>query len=97
MAASESLRHAGLRSSASAAILEKQLMDSLRSYVRAGRRAYLAPHGLPQQLRALSSVEPALADYIEQSCRLATRLMESPEPGRAVVKVLTSAATANKI
>jgi hypothetical protein len=97
MAASESLRHAGLRSSASAAILEKQLTDSLRSYVRGGRRAYLAPHALPQQLRALSAADPALADYLEQSCRIATQLMETPEPSRAAVKVLTSAATANKI
>ncbi|MBZ5606850.1 MAG: hypothetical protein LAP38_01220 [Acidobacteriia bacterium] len=80
MAASESLRHAGVPSAASAAILEKQLSQSLRSYVRGGRRAYQEPRELPRQLRALSIADPPLASYIEQSCRLAARLLEARQP-----------------
>ena len=80
MTASESLRHAGVPSAMSASILEKQLDNSLRSYVRGGRRAYHAPRELGRQLRALSAVDPPLANYVEQSCRLAAGLLESREP-----------------
>ncbi len=77
MAASESLRRAGVPAAASAAILEKQLSQALRSYARSGRRAYQEPRELPRQLRALSLADPPLASYVEQSCRLAARLLEA--------------------
>ena len=77
MAASESLRHAGVPSSVSASILEKQVGRSLRSYVRGGRRAYPAPRQLRRQITALSRVNPVLAQYFEQSCTLATQLLEA--------------------
>jgi len=95
MTASESLRHAGVGSHDSAAILEKQLSDSLRSYIRAGRRAYRTPQGLHHQLRALSAADPSLASYLDQSCRLTTRLMESPEAA-AAPRPLEKAAASNK-
>lgn len=76
LAAAESLRHAGVPSSLSAAILEKQLGKTLRSYVKAGRKAYPAPRELPGQLRALAVAAPELAHYLEQSSRLATRLLD---------------------
>jgi hypothetical protein len=74
LAASESLRHAGVEPSVSAAILEKVISKSLRSYLRAGRRAYQAPGHLSRQLHALSLADPSLASYVEQSCRLSARL-----------------------
>lgn len=83
MAASECLRHAGVAPQASAEILERQLRKALRSYVRGGRRNYPAPHELSRQLRALGSKDPALATYLEQSCRIADRLLGEREDARA--------------
>ena len=74
MAASESLRHAGIDSSISASILERQLVRTLRSYVRAGRKGFPAPRDLARQLRALAAADPGLAEYLEDSSRLAERL-----------------------
>jgi predicted short-subunit dehydrogenase-like oxidoreductase (DUF2520 family) len=80
MTASESLRYAGVPASVSAAILEKQLSNSLRSYVRGGRRAYQPPRELGRQLRALSTADPPLAGYLEQSCLVAAALLEARQP-----------------
>ena len=74
-AASECLRHAGLSSAEAAAILEKQLLRTLRTSAKAGRRAYPVPHGLPNQIEALSKQDPELARYLQQSCDLAARFM----------------------
>jgi predicted short-subunit dehydrogenase-like oxidoreductase (DUF2520 family) len=76
LAASESLRHAGVEAPVSAAILERQIGKSLRSYLRAGRRGYQPPVQLSRQLHTLSHADPPLATYVEQSCRLAARLFE---------------------
>jgi len=76
MAASESLRYAGVTPVVSASILEKQLRRTLRSYVRAGRKAFPAPHDLARQVRALAAADPGLAQYLEDSSRLAERLLE---------------------
>jgi predicted short-subunit dehydrogenase-like oxidoreductase (DUF2520 family) len=76
--ASESLHHAGVSPGLSAALLERQLTRTLRSFLKSGRRAYPEPRELPRQLRALSSASPELAHYFEQNCRLATRLMKRP-------------------
>jgi len=76
MAASESLRHAGITPLVSASILERQLGRTLRSYVRAGRKAFPVPRDLQRQIRALAAADPALARYIEDSSRLAERLLE---------------------
>jgi predicted short-subunit dehydrogenase-like oxidoreductase (DUF2520 family) len=76
LAASESLRHAGVASSTSSAILEKQLGKTLRSYVKAGRKAYPPPQELASQLLALSVIDPELAQFLEQSAALAARLLE---------------------
>jgi len=76
LAASECLRHAGIPSSFSAVMLDRQLSKTLRAFVKGGRNAYPILQELPKQLRALSSANPALARYIEESSELATRLME---------------------
>ena len=75
VAASESLRHAGLSSPLSATILEKQIGKALRSYLKSGRNLSPAPRELSRQLHALSAADPTLANYIEQSCRLSSRLL----------------------
>jgi predicted short-subunit dehydrogenase-like oxidoreductase (DUF2520 family) len=74
--ASESLHHAGIPPALSATLLERQITRTFRSFLKGGRRAYPQPRELPRQLRSLSAVSPELAHYLEQSCRLASRLME---------------------
>jgi hypothetical protein len=86
-AASECLRHAGVAPLDSAAILEKQLRKTLHSYLRAGRRNYQPPRELSGQLTALASRDTALAAYLDQSCRLADRLLGEREEARAAVAV----------
>ena len=76
LAASECLRHAGIPAAFSAAILDRQLSKTLRAFVKGGRHAYPTLQELPKQLRALTSANPTLAHYIEQSSQLAARLME---------------------
>jgi uncharacterized lipoprotein YbaY len=75
VAASESLRHAGLPSPLSAAILEKQIDKALRSYLKSGRNALPPRRELSRQLHAVSAADPTLASYIEQSCRISSRLL----------------------
>ncbi len=77
LAASESLRHAGLPAPLSNTILEKQFGKALRSHLKSGRGLTALPTELSTQLRALSSADPALAHYIEHSFRLSTRLLET--------------------
>ena len=81
LAASESLRQAGISTSMSATILEKQLHKTLRSHMKAGRKAYSAPHQLQEQLRALATADPELAHYLEQSTNLAARLLGNHNTG----------------
>jgi predicted short-subunit dehydrogenase-like oxidoreductase (DUF2520 family) len=71
----ESLQHASVPPGLSATLLERQITRTLRSFLKGGRRAYPEPRELPTQLRALSGANPELAHYLEQSCRLASRLM----------------------
>ena len=78
LAASESLRQAGISSLDSETILEKQLNKTFRSHVKAGRRAYSAPQQLQKQLHALANADPELAHYLEQSTHLAARLLRKP-------------------
>ena len=78
MAASQALRQAGISTSMSAAILEKQLHKTLRSHVKSGRKAYSAPPQLQKQLRSLAIGDPELAHYLEQSTNLAARLLAKP-------------------
>ena len=81
----ESLHRAGIPPGLSARLLERQLTRTLRSFLKGGRRAYPPPRELPRQLRALSGVNPELEFYLEQSCRLAARLMSQlMEKTRAV-------------
>ncbi|MGB6259679.1 MAG: hypothetical protein WBG09_16140, partial [Candidatus Sulfotelmatobacter sp.] len=61
----------------SATLLERQLIRTLRSFLKGGRRAYPTPRELPRQLRALSDVNPELARFLEQSCRQASLLMST--------------------
>jgi Domain of unknown function (DUF2520)/Rossmann-like domain len=75
LAASESLRHAGIPAAVSATILEKQLRKTLRSHVKTGRKAYAAPYRLQKQLHTVAAADPDLAYYLEQSSKLAARLM----------------------
>jgi predicted short-subunit dehydrogenase-like oxidoreductase (DUF2520 family) len=72
----EALHHAGTPPGLSATLLERQITRTFRSFLKGGRRAYPEPRELPRQLRALSAASPELALYLEQSCRLASRLME---------------------
>lgn len=76
LAAAECLGRAGISSTLALSILEKQLMKTLRSYAKAGRKVYPPPTGLANQLRALSSIEPELAHYLEQGSKLASRLVD---------------------
>jgi predicted short-subunit dehydrogenase-like oxidoreductase (DUF2520 family) len=73
--ASESLRHAKLPPGLSATLLERQVARGFRSFLKGGRRAYPEPREVPKQLRALAGVNPELSHYLEQSCRLASRLI----------------------
>jgi predicted short-subunit dehydrogenase-like oxidoreductase (DUF2520 family) len=76
LVAFEALQHAGIAPALSATLLERQITRTLRSFLKGGRRAYPPPRELPRQLRALSTASPELAHYLEQSCRLASRLMD---------------------
>jgi predicted short-subunit dehydrogenase-like oxidoreductase (DUF2520 family) len=71
----ESLQHAAVPTGLSATLVERQINRTLRSFLKGGRRAYPPPRELPRQLQALSGANPELAYYLEQSTRLATRLM----------------------
>jgi hypothetical protein len=73
----EALHHARIPPGLSATLLERQISRTFRSFVKGGRRAYPEPRELPTQLGALSAASPELAHYLEQSCRLASRLMGS--------------------
>jgi len=73
----ESLQHAGIPPGSSAAVLERQITRTLRSFIKGGRRAYPEQRELPSQLQALSAASPELAHYFEQSCHLASQLMGS--------------------
>ena len=76
-AADQALRLAGVPSVDSSSILEKQVSRTLRSFVRTGRKA-LPPSGeLSEQVRALAVTNPELAQYMEQSTRLAEKLVEN--------------------
>ena len=74
LAASESLRHAGLSSAESSSIMEKQLQRTLRIYLRARRKAIPETRHLSRQLRALELSDPRLAHYLKESSRLAATL-----------------------
>ncbi|HWY46116.1 MAG TPA: hypothetical protein VNX70_01950 [Bryobacteraceae bacterium] len=87
VAASGSLRHAGLSSPVSAAILEKQFGRALRSYLKSGRNFSPAPRDLSRQLDALSTADPMLAQYIEQSCRISSRLLAEQAPDDSATKL----------
>ncbi len=71
----ESLQHAAVPPGLSATLVERQIHRTLRSFLKGGRRAYPPPRELPRQLQALSDANPELAYYLEQSTRLASRLM----------------------
>ena len=76
LAASESLRHAGITPVLRATLLERQIHRTLRAFLKGGRRAYTAPQELPRQLHALAAKNEALGNYLEQTTRLASRLLE---------------------
>lgn len=72
---SESLRHARIPPGLSTTLLERQVTRTLRSFLKGGRRAFPPARELPRQLEALSGANFDLAYYLEQSTRLASRLM----------------------
>ena len=76
-AATECIRPTGVTMADATAIVERQIDRTLRSYFKAGRKAYQAPPELRRQLRALEMIQPALAKYVEQTARLADDLMSS--------------------
>lgn len=65
MAAGEALRLAGVTPADSSNILEKQVIRTLRSFVRSGRNALPAPQEWSRQMRALSAADPNLARLAE--------------------------------
>jgi predicted short-subunit dehydrogenase-like oxidoreductase (DUF2520 family) len=77
MAADKSLRLAGVPAADSSNILEKQVIRTLRSFVRAGRTALPGSHELSRQVRALAATDPDLAHYMEHCARLAEGLVEN--------------------
>jgi len=83
MAASESMRRAGVPLAHANLILEKQLSRCLRSYARGGRRAYAPPAELSSQLRALSATDPTLAYFVERSYELTEQLLDRRRPIRS--------------
>jgi len=76
LAASESMRHAGITPVVRATLLERQLDRTLRAFLKGGRRAYQPAQELPRQLRALAAKNEALGNYLEQTSRLSSRLLE---------------------
>lgn len=83
MAASESMRRAGIPLAHANLILENQLNRCLRSYTRGGRRAYAPPAEFSSQLRALSATDPTLACFVERSYELTEQLLDRRHPIRA--------------
>ncbi len=77
-AAGESLHLARIPPALSATILERQLTRTLRAFLKSGLRAAPELRELPRQLDALSSADPALAYFLEQSCQIASRLLAKP-------------------
>jgi predicted short-subunit dehydrogenase-like oxidoreductase (DUF2520 family) len=75
-AAFESLQLATVPPGLSATLLDRQINRTLRSFIMGGRRAYPTPRELPRQLRALRAANPELANYLENSCHVASQLME---------------------
>jgi hypothetical protein len=71
----------------SASILEKQIGKAVRSYLKSGRNVSPAPRELSRQLLALSATDPTLAHYIEQSCRISSRLLAA-RPSHDSVPIL---------
>jgi len=82
MVATEALRRANVPAAASKSILEKQILNCLRSYARGGKRAYEPPQELFTQLHALSARDPRFAHYVEQSSRLAEQVLHRDAIGR---------------
>ena len=77
LAASECIGPAGLAASDATAIIERQIERTLRSYFRAGRKAYQGPPDLSRQLQALEMIQPALAKYVEQTASFAADLIST--------------------
>ena len=71
----ESLQNAKISPGHCAALLDRQMNRTLRSFLKSGRRACPVPRELSRQLQALFARDPELAYYLEQSTRLASRLM----------------------
>lgn len=75
-AASESLRGAGVSSPVVASILQRQINRTVRSYLKAGRKAFPAAQDLERQLTGLRSSNPSVAAYIERSAEQAAALLD---------------------
>jgi hypothetical protein len=80
VAASASLRHAGLPAPLSAKMIEKQIGKAMRSYLKSGRNASPPLREFSRQLNALFTADPTLAQYIEQSRRISSRLLAGRPP-----------------
>lgn len=81
LATSEVLHHAGIPASSSAVILDRLVSKTLRSVNKAGRNAYPPLPDLTRQLKALVSVDPALAHYIKQTASLAAQFKQGLSKG----------------
>ncbi|MCP5111051.1 MAG: DUF2520 domain-containing protein [bacterium] len=69
----ESLRHAGLNPGRAGSIVDLVLQNAVRSYLKAGRRAWQPPRSVRErqaflrQIESLQRVNPELADYLRSN------------------------------
>jgi len=97
-ASAECLRHAGLSQGSAGAIVERTVLQSLRSYIKGGHRACKSPSTIEErqaflrQLTSLRRQDPALAEFFQRAAidvlhrhRRSTKWIElnSPVPARS--------------
>lgn len=75
LASAECLRQSTIPPADRAAIIERQVEKTLRSYFVAGKKAYPEPKELSRQLEALALVQPVVAEYVEQNVKLSATLI----------------------
>jgi len=72
--AGECLKLAGIASADAAGILHTQADRTVRSFIKGSRKRIPPVAGLDRQLAALRLAHPALADFLEQTAKLASRV-----------------------
>lgn len=70
--ADECLKLAGLAASEASTIMLAQAQKTTRAFLNAGKKMYQEPAGLERQIVALRERKPEIADFFEQSAKLAS-------------------------